>query len=134
MLRSTFRVRWEFTASRDDEPLRGAAMLHNADLIVTARDTDSDGQLVGVSRCITDFAFCCYCSDLAVDAAEQTGIRPVETDQLGVKPALRSGLWRRQPSAGPVCVTIDAAAGSFRVPAIELRNHRNEATEVCRRQ
>ena len=41
------------------------AMLGNADVIVTAR---LDGQLVGVSRAITDFAYCTYLSDLAVDA------------------------------------------------------------------
>jgi hypothetical protein len=43
-------------------------MLKNADLIVTAR---SNGRLVGVSRAITDFAFCTYLSDLAVDEACQ---------------------------------------------------------------
>lgn len=41
-----------------------AKMLSQADLIVTAR---SDRQLVGVSRAITDFSFCTYLSDLAVD-------------------------------------------------------------------
>ena len=40
------------------------AMLQNADLILTAR---SDGLLVGVSRALTDFSFCTYLSDLAVD-------------------------------------------------------------------
>ena len=44
------------------------AMLKNADLIVTAR---LDGLLVGVSRAITDFAFCTYLSDLAVDEKHQ---------------------------------------------------------------
>src|SRR5438132_131758 len=39
-------------------------MLQNADVLVTAR---IDGLLVGVSRAITDFAFCTYLSDLAVD-------------------------------------------------------------------
>ena len=43
-------------------------MLRNADVVVTARDA---GRLVGVSRAITDFAYCCYLSDLAVDAAYQ---------------------------------------------------------------
>ena len=43
-------------------------MLRQADVIVTARD---GGQLVGISRAITDFAYCCYLSDLAVDAAYQ---------------------------------------------------------------
>lgn len=42
-------------------------MLANADLIVTARDTNAGNRLVGVSRCVTDFTYCCYCSDLAVD-------------------------------------------------------------------
>ena len=40
-------------------------MVENADLTVTARD--EAGQLVGVARSITDFAYCCYLSDLAVD-------------------------------------------------------------------
>ncbi len=44
------------------------AMLRNADVIVTAR---SDGKLVGVSRAITDFCYCTYLSDLAVDEAFQ---------------------------------------------------------------
>ncbi len=39
-------------------------MLANADVIVTAR---SSGQLVGVSRAITDYSYCTYLSDLAVD-------------------------------------------------------------------
>ena len=44
------------------------AMLDHADLILTAR---SDGLLVGVSRAITDFSFCTYLSDLAVDQQYQ---------------------------------------------------------------
>jgi GNAT superfamily N-acetyltransferase len=44
---------------------RIGAMLKNADLIVTARSDSS--LLVGVARCLTDFSFCCYVSDLAVD-------------------------------------------------------------------
>lgn len=43
-------------------------MLKNASLIVTAR---VDGLLVGVSRALTDFAFCTYLSDLAVDVSYQ---------------------------------------------------------------
>lgn len=43
-------------------------MLRQADLVVTARDA---GRLVGISRAITDFAYCCYLSDLAVDARHQ---------------------------------------------------------------
>lgn len=51
----------------DDVP-RLEAMLRNADIILTAR---CDGLLVGIARAVTDFAFCCYLSDLAVDAAFQ---------------------------------------------------------------
>jgi predicted N-acetyltransferase YhbS len=45
-----------------------AAMLEHASLIVTAR---AGTELVGVSRALTDFAFCTYLSDLAVDEAYQ---------------------------------------------------------------
>lgn len=40
-------------------------MLRGASLIATARD--SSGLLVGVSRALTDFSYCTYLSDLAVD-------------------------------------------------------------------
>ncbi len=40
------------------------AMLLHANLLVTAW---YDERLVGVARSITDFAYCCYLSDLAVD-------------------------------------------------------------------
>ena len=39
------------------------SMLENADLTVCAR---VGGRLVGMARSITDFAYCCYLSDLAV--------------------------------------------------------------------
>lgn len=51
-----------------NEPARLEKMLRHADLIITARDA---GRLVGVARAITDFAYCCYLSDLAVDLAYQ---------------------------------------------------------------
>lgn len=50
------------------EPDRIATMLDHADLLCTAWDGD---RLVGVARSVTDFAYCCYLSDLAVDAAYQ---------------------------------------------------------------
>jgi ribosomal protein S18 acetylase RimI-like enzyme len=52
-----------------DRPDTIAGMLKNADLIVTARAADR--LLVGVSRAITDFHYCTYLSDLAVDAEFQ---------------------------------------------------------------
>lgn len=44
------------------------AMLTNASLLATAWDGES---LVGIARSVTDFAYCCYISDLAVDEAYQ---------------------------------------------------------------
>jgi predicted N-acetyltransferase YhbS len=45
-----------------------AAMLEHANLVITAWDGDL---LVGVSRCLTDFAYATYLSDLAVRATHQ---------------------------------------------------------------
>ncbi len=43
-------------------------MAENANLIITARE---DGKLVGVARSISDFVYCTYLSDLAVDLGYQ---------------------------------------------------------------
>jgi hypothetical protein len=51
----------------DDIP-RIARMLAGANLIVSAWDA---GKLIGVCRALTDHSYCCYLSDLAVDAAYQ---------------------------------------------------------------
>lgn len=51
-----------------DDLARLACMLKNAQIIIAARDGT---RLVGVSRAITDYAYCCYLSDLAVDVAYQ---------------------------------------------------------------
>jgi predicted N-acetyltransferase YhbS len=51
-----------------NEPGTIAGMLANADVILTAR---LDGLLIGLSRAITDFSYCTYLSDLAVDEAHQ---------------------------------------------------------------
>jgi predicted N-acetyltransferase YhbS len=44
------------------------AMLKHANLLCTAWD---DAKLVGVARSVTDFEYCCYLSDLAVDKEYQ---------------------------------------------------------------
>ncbi|AMR33638.1 GCN5 family acetyltransferase [Mucilaginibacter sp. PAMC 26640] len=57
-------------------------MCSNANLIITAR---LDGQLVGVARSLSDFAFCTYLSDLAVDQDYQRmgiGIRLIKETKL----------------------------------------------------
>jgi predicted N-acetyltransferase YhbS len=51
-----------------DEPGTIRGMLDHADVIVTAR---VEKQLVGISRAISDFNYCTYLSDLAVDEAYQ---------------------------------------------------------------
>lgn len=51
-----------------DEPDRVAKMLEHGNLMVTARD---GGKLIGVARSLTDFTYCTYLSDLAVDVAYQ---------------------------------------------------------------
>ena len=48
-----------------DRPDVIRAMVENADLVISARD--GGGRLVGAARSVTDFAYCCYLSDLAVD-------------------------------------------------------------------
>jgi GNAT superfamily N-acetyltransferase len=52
-----------------EEPGAIEGMLAHADVIATARD--EAGLLVGVSRALTDFSYCTYLADLAVDAAVQ---------------------------------------------------------------
>ncbi|MEI7253269.1 GNAT family N-acetyltransferase [Dickeya dadantii] len=47
-----------------------AGMLTETDLLVTAWRGD---ELVGVARSVTDYHFCCYLSDLAVDETCQHG-------------------------------------------------------------
>ncbi len=50
----------------DDECLE--EMLENCNLIITALD---GGRPVGLARSVTDFYYCCYLSDLAVDVEYQ---------------------------------------------------------------
>jgi GNAT superfamily N-acetyltransferase len=53
-----------------DDLERMGRMIEHANLILTAWDAD---RLVGVARSLTDFCYCCYLSDLAVDRAYQKG-------------------------------------------------------------
>jgi len=48
------------------DPACVAQMVAGASLWATCR---KDGLLIGVARSVTDFAYCCYLSDLAVDQA-----------------------------------------------------------------
>lgn len=51
-----------------NEPDRIESMLRHCDILCTAWDGE---KLVGVARSVTDFEYCCYLSDLAVDEAYQ---------------------------------------------------------------
>ena len=58
------------------------AMLQNANLIITAR---KNGKLVGIARSLTDFSFCTYMSDLAVDEEYQKmgiGVRLIRETKM----------------------------------------------------
>ena len=70
-------------------------MLKNSNLIVSAWD---HGKLIGISRCVTDFSYCCYLSDLAVSIPYQ---------ELGVGKQLQD---RTQKQLGPRCKLILIAA------------------------
>jgi predicted N-acetyltransferase YhbS len=50
------------------EPERIAKMLEHGNLTITARH---NGKLVGVARSLTDFLYCTYLSDLAIDEKYQ---------------------------------------------------------------
>ncbi len=47
-----------------NSPERIEKMLAHGNVLITAWDND---RLIGISRALTDFSFCCYLSDLAVD-------------------------------------------------------------------
>lgn len=45
-----------------------SGMLKNADIVITAVENE---KIIGVARSVTDFNYCCYLSDLAVDKKYQ---------------------------------------------------------------
>jgi predicted N-acetyltransferase YhbS len=84
-----------------DDADRIQAMLQNANLIVTAR---IDGKLVGVSRALTDFAFCTYLSDLAVDEAYQ---------KMGIGVRLIAETKKHSPQAKLILLAAPAAVNYY---------------------
>ena len=85
-----------------DDPARLRAMLSAANLVLTAR---RDGALLGVARCLTDFAWVAYLSEIAVvKAAQGTG---VGRGLLGV---LRT---RLGPGVTLVLNSVPTAAGFY---------------------
>lgn len=87
-----------------------AGMLREADVVVTARDGQ---RLVGVSRAITDFHYCTYLSDLAVDVEYQRqgiGRRLIEETHIA------AGLQTR-------LILLSAPAAETYYPHIGLTQH-----------
>ena len=84
-----------------DDADRIQAMLQNANLIVTAR---IDGKLVGVSRALTDFGFCTYLSDLAVDEAYQ---------KMGIGVRLIAETKKHSPQAKLILLAAPAAVNYY---------------------
>jgi predicted N-acetyltransferase YhbS len=88
-----------------------AGMLANADIVVAVRD--DAGLLIGVSRAITDFHYCTYLSDLAVD-------RSFQRQRIG-----RELIRRTHEAAGlkTRLILLSAPAASTYYPHIGMRPH-----------
>ncbi len=91
------------------DPHRMAAMLRNANLVITAWDGD---QLVGISRALTDFVYVTYFSDLAVRASHQ---------RLGIG----KQLMRRTQAAAPEAqiILLSAPAAKEYYPRLGFTHH-----------
>jgi ribosomal protein S18 acetylase RimI-like enzyme len=88
-----------------DDETRLEAMLSGANLIVTARLEEPGSSLVGVARAVTDFAWTCYLSELAVaKSAQGLGIGKGLIDEM-----------RRQlgPTVSLVLASMPEAVGFY---------------------
>ena len=85
-------------------------MLQHASLLMTARQ---DGRLVGVSRAITDYSYCTYLADLAVD---------VESQRQGIG---RELLRRMHEAAGrhTLLILLAAPGAETYYPHVGLERH-----------
>jgi predicted N-acetyltransferase YhbS len=84
-------------------------MCDNANLIVTAR---KDGKLIGVARSITDFVYCTYLSDLAVD---------IDFQNLGIGKRLIEETKKAAPQAKIILLSAPAAINYY--PKIGMKKH-----------
>lgn len=84
-----------------DETERMAAMVRNANLVVTAR---ADGELVGIARSVSDFAYVTYLSDIAVVRAHQ---------RSGIGRELIDATRKEAPQAKIVLLSAPAAAAYY---------------------
>lgn len=84
-------------------------MLDKADILVTAW---SGTNLVGVSRALSDFAFCCYLSDLAVD---------VDFQKMGIGKRLIDET-RKTAGEQTTLILLAAPAAALYYPKIGMEN------------
>jgi GNAT superfamily N-acetyltransferase len=80
-----------------EETPRMAAMVRNANLVVTCR---IDGELVGLARSVSDFAYVTYLSDIAVVRAHQ---------RAGIGKALIDATRKEAPEAKIVLLSAPSA-------------------------
>jgi len=88
---------------------RMAAMVRHANLVVTCR---IDGRLVGIARCITDFAYVTYLSDMAVSREHQ---------RTGIGRDLLEAVSKEAPQAKIVLLAAPAARGYY--PRVGFEQH-----------
>ncbi|WP_392385167.1 GNAT family N-acetyltransferase [Marinomonas primoryensis] len=86
------------------------AMLANANLLVTAWQGD---RLIGVARSVTDFAFCCYLSDIAVDES-------IQASGIG-KTLIRMTKEALKPTCSLILLSAPQAVGYY--PKIGFTQH-----------
>ena len=88
---------------------RISEMCKNANLIVTAR---LDENLIGIARSITDFVYCTYLSDLAVDK---------EFQKKGIGKRLIEETKKQSPLAKLILLSTPAAINYY--PKIGMKKH-----------
>lgn len=92
-----------------DDFTRIKEMCENANLIVTARE---NRKLIGVTRSITDFTYCTYLSDLAVDKSYQ---------KKGIGKRLIEETKKAAPKTVLILLSAPAAVGYY--PKIGMKKH-----------
>ena len=92
-----------------DDEQRITTMCNNANLIVTAR---LNGVLIGIARSVTDFVYCTYLSDLAVDVKHQ---------KKGIGKKLIEETKKATPQAKLILLSAPAAIDYY--PKIGMKKH-----------
>jgi len=101
-----------------DDEQRISSMCNNANLIVTAR---LDGKLIGVARSITDFVYCTYLSDLAVDVKHQ---------KKGIGKKLIEETKKITPQANLILLSAPAAVDYYPKIGMSKHNHCYYLTDI----